>query len=249
MKTTNTLTGLLLGTLAFSPLATLADDTTLPNYDEQRQQYMGKRTQGANKGGKFSAEDRAVMKSSADKLARALPEPGLKVGTKAPDFTLTNAFGKAVTLSDELNKGPVILVFYRGAWCPFCNMHLHVLHKSLPAFKQHGAQLIAVTPQTPDKSAAQITRDNYPFEVLSDLDSAVMKAYQLYYELDPELVKVYRKHSLDVEEFNGPGRNVLPIPGTFIIDSKGIIRGMHADTDYKERMEPAEILGVLQIFQ
>ena len=76
-----------------------------------------------------------------------------------------------------------------------------------------------------------------------------MKAYQLYYELDPELVKVYRTHSLDVEAFNGPGRNVLPIPGTFIIDSKGIIRGMHADTDYKERMEPAEILGVLQMLQ
>ena len=76
-----------------------------------------------------------------------------------------------------------------------------------------------------------------------------MKAYQLYYELDPELVKVYRTHSQDVEAFNGPGRNVLPIPGTFIIDSKGIIRGVHADTDYKERMEPAEILGVLQMLQ
>ena len=249
MNTTNTLTGLLLSALAFSPLATLADDTTLPSYGEQRQQYMDKSKQDAGKGARFSDEDRAVMKSSADKLSRALPEPGLRVGTKAPDFTLTNAFGKAITLSNELNKGPVILVFYRGAWCPFCNMHLHVLHESLPAFKQHGAQLIAVTPQTPDKSAAQITRDNYPFEVLSDLDSAVMKAYQLYYELDPELVKVYRMHSLDVEAFNGPGRNVLPIPGTFIIDSKGIIRGMHADTDYKERMEPAEILGVLQMLQ
>lgn len=249
MKTTHTLTGLLLGALAFSPLATLADDATLPSYGEQRQQYMDKSKQDARKGAKFSDEDHAVMKSSADKLARALPGPGLKVGTKAPDFTLTNAFGKAVTLSNELKKGPVILVFYRGAWCPFCNMHLHVLHESLPAFKQHGAQLIAVTPQTPDKSAAQITRDNYPFEVLSDLDSAVMKSYQLYYELDPELVKVYRKHDLDVEAFNGPGRNVLPIPGTFIIDSKGIIRGMHADTDYKERMEPVEILGVLQMLQ
>jgi peroxiredoxin len=249
MKTTNTLTGLLLGALAFSPLATLTDVTTLPSYGEQRQQYMDKRKQDANKGARFSDEDRAVMAASANKLAKALPEPGLRVGTKAPDFTLTNALGKAVTLSAELKKGPVILVFYRGAWCPFCNMHLHVLHESLPAFQQHGAQLIAVTPQTPDKSAAQITKDNYPFEVLSDLDSTVMKAYHLYYELDPELVEVYRKHSLDVEAFNGPGRNVLPIPGTFIIDSNGLIRGMHADTDYKERMEPAAILGVLQKLQ
>ena len=162
MKTTNTLTVLLLSALALSPLATLADDTTLPSYREQRQQYLDKSKQDAGKGARFSDEDRAVMKSSADKLSRALPEPGLRVGTKAPDFTLTNAFGKAITLSNELNKGPVILVFYRGAWCPFCNMHLHVLHNSLPAFKQYGAQLIAVTPQTPDKSAAQITRDNYP---------------------------------------------------------------------------------------
>ena len=194
----------------------------------------------------FSAQDKQVMKQSAEQLAKILPNPGLKAGSKAPDFTLQNAFGKKVSLSKQLKKGPVILVFYRGAWCPFCNMHLHILNKSLPDFKKYGAQLITVTPQTPDKSAGQIKKDNYPFEVLSDLDSRVMKAYNLYYVLDPELVGVYKKHGLDVEAFNGKGRSALPVPGTFVIDQLGVIRGVHADVNYKERMEPAAIIAILK---
>jgi peroxiredoxin len=139
----------------------------------------------------------------------------------------------------------VVLVFYRGAWCPFCNLHLRTLYPQLPAIEARGAQLLLVTPQQPDKSRAQLQTSGYNFEVLSDLDSAVMKAYKLYFELDPELVQVYRAHDLVVEDFNGPGRNVLPVPGTFVIDRNGTVRAMHADTDYKQRMEPADIIRAL----
>lgn len=195
----------------------------------------------------FTAEDKLIMENSAAELKRSMPSPGLKVGTRVPDFTLQNAFGESVTLSKEYAKGPVILVFYRGAWCPFCNLHLHSLQKSLPEFKKYGAQLILVTPQTPDKSAGQIKKDDFDFEVLSDLDSQVMKQYRLYFELPDDLIRVYKKAGLDIESFNGKGRNVLPVPGSFVIDRNGIIRAMLANTDYKVRMEPADIVAALKV--
>ena len=216
---------------------------SIPGYQESLNQFIEKSKSAKSP---FSEADRAVMENAAKSLTASMPDPGIKVGEKAPDFTLSNALGKKVNLKDELKKGPVVLVFYRGAWCPFCNMHLHALQKALPQFKKYGAQLITVTPQTPDKSAAQIKKDGYPFEVLSDLDSKVMQDYKLYFELPADLIAVYKKHELDIEAFNGKGRNVLPVPGSFVIDKKGVVRAMQAQTDYKVRMEPAVIIETLK---
>jgi peroxiredoxin len=239
---------LLFALTTLAPFTALADSAQRPSYEQQKRQFLQQRSNSPDAAG-FSAEDRRIMQQAADNLANRLTDPGLKVGTRAPDFTLNNAFGSPLTLSGQWQKGPVVLVFYRGAWCPFCNLHLRVLQQSVPAFSRYGAQLIAVTPQRPDKSAAQISKDGLPFEVLSDLDSTVMKAYGLYYELDPELVEVYVSHDLDVAEYNGEGRNVLPVPGTFVIDTQGVIRAVHADVDYKERMEPEAILEALEGLQ
>jgi len=214
----------------------------IPSYAQVAQTYMEKSKTEQS----IAPEDMAVMQKAGQALAKRLPNPGLSIGETAPDFSLSDATGKQVNLSTLLKQGPVVLVFYRGAWCPFCNMHLHVLNESLPQFKKLGAQLVAVTPQKPDKSAEQLKKAGYPFTVLSDLDSDVMKAYRLYYEMDKELVKVYKKSGLDVAIFNGPGRYVLPVPGTFVIDSKGIVRARHATTDYTQRMEPAEIVKALK---
>lgn len=213
------------------------------SYKAQRDEMLQQRKNGPDP---FSADDKRIMKQAADKLAASMTNPGLSIGTRAPDFTLTNAYNKPVHLYDELQKGPVVLVFYRGAWCPFCNLHLHALEKILPELKKYNAQLITVTPQKPDKSIIQMKQGKLPFEILSDLDSHVMKAYNMLYQLPEELVKVYKKHGLDIEEFNGPGRNILPVPGTYIIDTHAVIRAMHADVDYKERMEPVDILNVLK---
>ena len=226
------------------PVIPAADE--LPSYNESLEQYME-----ASKKEKspFSSGDMAVMEQAGQDLASSMPDPGIKVGQKAPDFVLNNAFGKPVSLKEKLSEGPVVLVFYRGAWCPFCNMHLHVLQKSLPEFERYGAQLVTITPQLPDKSVEQLTEKGYPFEVLSDLDSKVMKDYKLYFELPADLVEVYKKHGLDIEAFNGKDRNVLPIPGSFVIDSDGIVRAMHAETDYKKRMEPSAIIDALKKIQ
>ena len=215
----------------------------VPSYQQSLEKQQAER---AKQPSPFTEEDLAIMKRTGEELASRMPDPGIKVGEQAPNFTLTNAYGKKVSLSESLKEGPVVLVFYRGAWCPFCNMHLHMLQQSTPLFQQYGARLIAITPQTPDKSAEQIKKDGLPFEVLSDLDSSVMKAYRLYFDLDEELVKVYRKHGLDIEAFNGLGRNVLPVPGTFVISKEGDVVAMHADPDYTQRMEPQAIIEALQ---
>jgi peroxiredoxin len=195
----------------------------------------------------FSAADRALMQQASDDLARTMPEPGLRVGDLAPDFTLPNAKETPVRLYERLARGPVVLSFYRGAWCPYCNLQLRGLQQSLPAFERLGAQLIAVTPQRPDRSLAQVEADGYRFEILSDLDSSVMRAYRLYFEVPPTLSDLYqRKLGLDLAEYNGPGRYLLPVPGTYVLDSQGRVRAAFADTDYTRRMEPAEILAALE---
>ena len=215
----------------------------LPNYKQSLDQYMEKSKKEKSP---FSSSDMAIMEKAGKDLSSSMPAPGIKVGEKAPDFVLNNALGKAVSLQDKLKEGPVVLVFYRGAWCPFCNMHLHVLQESLPEFKKYGAQLITITPQTPDKSVEQFKEKGYSFEVLSDLDDKVMKDYRLYFELPADLVEVYKNHGIDIEAFNGKGRNVLPVPGSFVIDTNGIVRAMFADTDYMKRMEPSVIVDALK---
>jgi len=228
--------------LSFMVFNTVHALESIPSYQASLDQFMEKSKASKSP---FSEKDQAIMKKADESLASSLPDPGIKVGKMAPDFTLKNAFGEEINLKQELRKGPVILVFYRGAWCPFCNMHLHVLQQSLPQFKKYGAQLITITPQTPDKSAEQIGKDGYPFQVLSDLDSQVMKDYKLYFEIPDDLVSVYKHVGLDIEAFNGKGRNVLPVPGSFVIDKNGIVRAMQARTDYKLRMEPEAIIDAM----
>jgi peroxiredoxin len=224
----------------------IAASDELPSYQQSLDQYM---EQSAREKSPFSPDDIAVMEKAGKDLAASMPAPGIRVGEKAPEFVLNNALGKSVSLNEQLKQGPVVLVFYRGAWCPFCNMHLHVLQQSLPEFRKYGARLITITPQTPDKSIEQFKQKGYPFEVLSDLDSKVMKDYRLYYELPDDLVAVYKKHGLDIEAFNGKNRNVLPIPGSFVIDANGVVQAMHADADYKKRMEPSAIIDALKKMQ
>ncbi len=228
------------------PLSPALHAENVASYKDLRDQMLNKGADNKQKKSKFSPDELKLMKDSLAQVKQGHPSPGLKVGQKAPDFSLTNAFGKTVSLSAQLKNGPVILVFYRGAWCPFCNLHLHVLQKNIDNFKKHGATLIAITPQQPDQSAKQLKKKGYPFEVLSDLDDSVMQHYGLYYKLSDELVSLYKRKGLDVEQYNGKGRVALPIPGTFVIGQDGIIKAAHADHDYKERMEPTQIIQALQ---
>lgn len=230
-----------------TPIAHSAQtNAALPNYTEGVKE-LEKGMSASKEAPKVSEQDMAVMTKAAAEQAAQMPNPGLKVGAKAPDFSLKNPQGKTIKLSTMLKNGPVILTFYRGAWCPYCNLQLHQLKQALPQFKQYGATVVAITPQMPDKSVGQFKQDGFPFEVLSDLDYKVIKAYNLLWEVSPELDATYKRaFGLDVASFNGAGRLGLPIPGTFVIDPAGIVRAAFADSDYKKRMEPADILAALQ---
>jgi peroxiredoxin len=218
-------------------------DDTPPNFRDGVKAFMDKRG-----GSKIDEKDKSIMAKAARDLKLAMPEPGLKVGEIAPDFSLINAFGKSVKLSEQLKDGSVVLAFYRGAWCPFCNIELNALQSSLPYFKKYNATLIAVTPQKPDKSKDQIYESEYTFEVLSDLDDSVMKSYNLYFEVPQELHELYKNSfGFDITDYNGKNRLGLPIPGTFVIDQEGIIQAAFAETDYKKRMEPTDIIRSLKV--
>jgi len=230
-------------------LSSLLNASELPkktNINDQVQAFFAE-FQKSETAKKLTKEDWAIFEKDKKELAAKMPNPGLKVGDKAPDFNLKNAFGKNVRLSSLTKEGPVILVFYRGAWCAICNIQLHSLNASLPTFKKYGAQLLAVTPQKPDRSKAQIKKDGYPFEVVSDLNYSVLKDYNLYFEVPQYLTKMYKeKFSIDIAEYNGKGRYGLPVPATYIIDKKGIIQAAYAKTDYTQRMEPEAILTELK---
>ena len=217
----------------------------IPSYQEALRAYQAERARAD--GPPVSAEDRLVTAAAARDLTAAMPDPGLHVGDEAPDFTLPNAFGKTVRLRDLLAEGAVVLTFYRGAWCPYCNLQLRGLQEALPAIEREGARLVAVTPQKPDKSREQVAKDGYAFEILSDLDDQVIKAYRLYFEVPSDLRDVYQRLlSLDLAEYNGGGRYVLPVPATFVIGRDWLVRAAYADVDYRMRMEPAAIVAALK---
>jgi peroxiredoxin len=198
----------------------------------------------------LSEEDSETLFRSLHEIESKLPDPGLKPGDIAPDFTLRNAYGKRIRFYDLLQRGPVVLTFYRGIWCPYCNLQLHALTETLPLIESYGAQLVAVTPQKPDFSSQQAENDRYSFQILSDLESSVMKSYKLYYELPKQLTELYiRRYQFDLADYNGRGRYVLPVPGTFIIDMDRRISAAFAKVDYTQRMEPADILVILHTLQ
>lgn len=171
---------------------------------------------------------------------------GLAVGSMAPDFTLGNQTGIGVTLSDEIAKGPVILTFYRGEWCPFCNLELRAYQRIMDSIREAGARLLAVSPQTPDHSLSMQEKNELSFHILSDLRNQVAEKYQLKFKLAEELRGIYRSLGFSPDAFNGDDSWELPVPATYLIDQQGIIRIASVNPDYRSRMEPREVLDLLR---
>ncbi|GIO52746.1 MULTISPECIES: peroxiredoxin-like family protein [Paenibacillus] len=170
---------------------------------------------------------------------------GLTEEDKAPDFTLTGPLGEQVNLYRELAKGPVILTFYRGSWCPFCNIQLRAYQQMLPDIVKLGGQLIAVSLQSPDNSLSHKEKEELTFQVLSDPNGRVAESYRILYELPDYLQDAYNNFGLDLTEFNQTDRWILPLTATFIIDQEGNIRRAYVNPDFMKRMEPQEIIDQL----
>jgi len=192
------------------------------------------------------AEVRAVMNRAGQELAASgQADRALAVGARAPRFTLPSATGRTVYLDALLADGPVVLTFYRGAWCPYCNIALRSLQQHHADITSRGARLVAVSPQIPDESLSLAEKHELSFDVLSDIGSDTAKQYGLAFDLPDDLAAVYDKLGFDLQRVNGGHPRTLPLPATYVIDRTGTIRWAFADTDYTTRAEPSDILAAL----
>lgn len=193
------------------------------------------------------AERQAIMERHIAELRNGLAKTALKVGDRAPAIKLGNARGKTVDVSALLKKGPVIVTFYRGGWCPYCNLELRAFQRALPEIKAAGAALIAISPEKPDDTLSTAEKNALTFEVLSDVDQKVGRAFRLVYEFSDELKSAYEGFGLDIPAKNGADSEwALPISATYVIDRDEVIIYAYTDADYRDRADPSEILAVLR---
>lgn len=191
-------------------------------------------------------EIREIMARSAAMLAASgQADRAVAAGEAAPSFTLPSATGRIITLAERLAEGPVVLTFYRGAWCPYCNLTLHALQQAHADIKARGAQLIAISPQIPDESLSLTEKHQLGFDVLSDIGCATATEYGLSFDIDEELAGVYDRLGFEMERVNAGHARTLPLPATFVIAPDGTIAWAFVDTDYTKRAEPADILAAL----
>jgi peroxiredoxin len=188
-----------------------------------------------------------MARATHDLAASGQAENALSAGERAPLFDLADATGGRVRLAERLAAGPVVLVFYRGAWCPYCNLTLRALQKIEKEITARGARLVAINPQSPDDSLSLAGKHQLTFDVLSDPGCETAKRYGLAYEPSEELIEVYRRIGLDLERANADGGRLLPIPATYVIAADGVIAWSQADADYTRRAEPADILAALDL--
>jgi peroxiredoxin len=169
----------------------------------------------------------------------------LKSGAKAPTFTLKNQNGEDVSSSDLLSRGPLVVSFTRGGWCPFCAAEVRALNDLYDQYKQAGIELVVLSPQSADRAAKQAADDKLKFNLLVDANNEVGKSFGVVYTFPEDLKNVYLNvFKIDIPAINDTSVWQLPIPARFIIDKGGIICDVKADPDYRYRPEPAEALAV-----
>lgn len=194
-----------------------------------------------------TAEKRAAVDSAiTDLTTSGILERAIKQGDRAPNFSLPDATGDTVTLYEQLEKGPVILTWYRGSWCPYCNLQLHDYQTALSKIHAAGAQLLAVSPELPDSSISWKEKNELDFVVLSDVGNAVAREYGVVYRISASLAANYSKGGrTDLTKFNGDDSLELPLAVTYVIGTDFIVQYAFLDADYRKRAETSEIVGVV----
>jgi peroxiredoxin len=193
---------------------------------------------------------RAVIETmhcaTADLVASGAAAGALKAGETAPLFVLKDPDGKRVSAAELLAKGPLVLTFYRGVWCPYCNMELQALQEALLSFRELGANLVAVSPQNAANSRKSIHTNALAFPILSDPGNETAAAFGLRFKLPDYLIELYKSLKNDLPAFNGDTSWTLPMPGRFVIGQDRVIRYAEVNPDYTHRPEPADMLPVLR---
>ena len=191
-----------------------------------------------------------VLQTMADATCQleglGIVDRSLKAGDRIPDFSLPNHLGQQRRISELLADSVLVLNFYRGGWCPYCNMELHALQQALPDIRASGADLVAISPELPEKAMDTQARHALEFEVLSDVGNHVCEAFGLTFELPEQLRPIYTSIGIDIPAFNGDDSFVLPVPASYVVDSDGIIRHHFVNVDYTRRLEPDDLLQVLR---
>jgi peroxiredoxin len=176
-------------------------------------------------------------------------EAAAGIGSIAPDFRLPNVKGHPVSLSDLLRHGPVVVTFYRGGWCPYCNIQLQAYQAALPQMTALGARLVAISPQLPEQSLATAEADELTFEVLSDVGNQAARRFGLVYTLPEELRAALRSNNKALPGINGDESWELPVPATYVIAQDGRIALSYIEIDYRKRLGPEAMLDALQSLQ
>lgn len=193
------------------------------------------------------ADRRAAMERHIAHLAQTdLARNAKGVGDQAPDIVLPDAHGKPFEVAALLAKGLVIVTFYRGGWCPYCNLELKAYQEVLPRIREAGASLVAISPEKPDDSLSTTEKNTLTFAVLSDVGQKVGKAFGLVYSFTEELRTVYEGFGLHIPSKNGtPDDWSLPLSATYVIGSDGRILFADTSVDYRRRADPMDVLQVL----
>lgn len=188
-----------------------------------------------------------MRRATAELIASGAAERALKAGDKLPAFNLSDPEGKAVSSSALLARGPLVISFYRGVWCPYCNMELQALEEALPKFRELGASLVAISPQNPVNSRKSVRQNNLTFPILSDPNNEVASAFGLRLELQDYLVDLYKSLKNDLPAFNGDPSWTLPMPARYVVGQDGIILYAEVNPDYTHRPEPEDMVPALHV--
>jgi len=187
-----------------------------------------------------------MERATAALIASGQAERARKAGERAPDFTLQDAEGNTVSSAALLAEGPLVISFYRGVWCPYCNLELQALEATLPDFVAAGATLVAISPQNAANSRKSMRNNKLGFPILSDVGNEVAAAFGLRFTLPDDLVDLYKRLKNDLPAFNGDDSWTLPMPARYVIGQDGTILYSEVNPDYTRRPEPADMLVVLR---
>jgi len=189
----------------------------------------------------------AMMRDATASLAQSgLVEQALKAGDAMPDFDLPEVGGGHIQLTDLLKNSPVVINFYRGGWCPYCNLEMQALQQAFPGIEQAGGTLISIAPELPEHAGETREKGNLTFPLLHDRDNALARKLGLVFTLPDILRPVYEGFGIDLQESQGNDRFELPVPATYIVRPDGVVAFAFVDTDYTQRMEPARIVEILK---
>ncbi|HEX9511421.1 MAG TPA: peroxiredoxin-like family protein [Puia sp.] len=166
---------------------------------------------------------------------------GLEVNSMAPDFKAADQHGKSISLKTQLKKGPVVLVFYRGQWCPYCNKELKALEDSMTQLTAKGASIIAVSPEKQENISKTIEKTKADYPILHDEGLRIMKSYEVAYTVEGAMLENYKKYGIDFTAANGDNGAHLPVPAVYVISREGKIVYRYFEPDYRKRPSVAEI--------